>query len=430
MIGPWQFRFFLIFMFIILSKALPIMGWVMIGCALMLLIMKLLYVTEKLPGKIMDILDRLSNKNEIERKYQKTQEESLVIDAEALAAYMKTRIIGQNEVIDSVSQQLRRRIAARRKDKPKAVFMFAGPPGVGKTYFAKILTEKLYGDQKFLLFYDMSQYSQPHSAASLFGQAKGYVGSTTYGSLTAGLRDFPNSIVLLDEFEKAHSEIHKRFLTAWNDGFITEVSDGSKISTSGAIFIVTTNAASKKLPELYERYKTGSDNSEFSYAVKTVLQEAGFAPEVLSRIDDFFAFRPLTGLDIARVVALEIEKVVLQYNLTLSSQGIDPAILLDAIERQKEYSGSGVRELSRAIEHKISDSIIDAKTAGAKSISIKSDGQKIFAQIDSYKSEDEVEENDIPPNRTGRDLKMQSASLHADATAQATLSPQKITKEI
>jgi len=393
MIGPWQFRFFLIFMFIILAKALPSLGWVMIGAAAAIILVKLLYMMEKLPGRIMDILDRLSNKSEIERKYNKAQEASLVIDAEALAAYMKTKIIGQDEVIDSVAQQLRRRIAASRKDKPKAVFMFAGPPGVGKTYFAKILTEKLYGDQKFLLFYDMSQYSQPHSAASLFGQAKGYVGSTTYGSLTAGLRDFPNSIVLLDEFEKAHPEIHKRFLTAWNDGFITEVSDGSKISTTGAIFVLTTNAAAKKLPELYERYKKGSDNSEFSHAIKTVLQEAGFAPEVLSRIDDFFAFKPLKGLDIARVVALEIEKLVLQYNLTLSDQGIDPAILLEAIEKQKEYSGSGVRELARAIEHKISDGIIDAKTAGAKTISIKSDGHRVFTQIDSYKTEEEQEED-------------------------------------
>ena len=96
----------------------------------------------------------------------------------------------------------------------------------------------------------MSQFGQPHAAASLFGQARGYVGSTSYGSLTAALRDQPESIVLLDEFEKAHPEVHKRFLTAWNDGFVTEVSDGARVATTDAIFILTTNAASRRIGEM------------------------------------------------------------------------------------------------------------------------------------------------------------------------------------
>ena len=96
----------------------------------------------------------------------------------------------------------------------------------------------------------MSQFGQPHAAASLFGQARGYVGSTSYGAMTAALRDNRNAIVLLDEFEKAHPEVHKRFLTAWNDGFITEVSDGARVATNEAIFVLTTNAASRRIGEI------------------------------------------------------------------------------------------------------------------------------------------------------------------------------------
>jgi ATP-dependent Clp protease ATP-binding subunit ClpA len=398
MIGPWYFRFFLIFLFIIVAKALPSLCWLMISVALCIVVIKLLYGTERLPGKIMDILDRLTNKPELERKHAAQAQQSLVIDAAELAAYMKTKIVGQDKVIDSVAQQLRRRIAARRKNKPVAVFCFAGPPSVGKTYFAKILAEKLYGDQKNLLFFDMAMYSQPHAVSSLFGQAKGYVGSNTYGTLTAGLRDFPRSVILLDEFEKAHPEAHKRFLTAWNDGFVTEVSDGARISTSDAIFILTTNAASKKLSDLTGRY--GENHSEFSEAVKKVLQEETFAPEVLSRIDDFFAFNPLKGLDIARVVALEIERTVHQYQLELVEGGIDPAILLQAVEQEDKFH-SDVRELARSVEHKIADTIIEAKTAGAKRISLRMrDGRIIALAENPGPPEDESIPAKTPAART------------------------------
>ena len=380
MVGPWYFRFFLVFMFLMVAKGLPALGWIMIGIALLIVVVKLLYEIECLPGKIMDILDRLTNKPELERKFSEQQQRTLVIDAGELAAYMKSRLVGQDKVIDSVSQQLRRRIAARRKNKPLAVFCFAGPPSVGKTYFAKVLAEKLYGDQKNLLFFDMAMYSQPHAVSSMFGQAKGYVGSNTYGSLTAALRDFPSSVVLLDEFEKANPEVHKRFLTAWNDGFVTEVSDGARVSTSDAIFILTTNAASKKLADLTGRY--GDNHSEFSEAIKKVLEESAFAPEVLSRIDDFFAFEQLKGLDIARVVALEIEKIVQQYQLELSSGGIDAKILMQAVE-QGEKLHSDVRELVRAVERKIADTIIEAKTAGAAKISLVMEDGQVRAKIDA-----------------------------------------------
>lgn len=417
--GPWYFRFFLIFLFLMLAHQLPALGWLLIGIAAIIVLTQLLLQMQCLPRISMDVLKRLTNKDKLEKQFEQQQRQTLLIDAEELASYLKSKVIGQDHVADSVAAQLRRRFAARRKDRPVAVFCFAGPPGVGKSYFAKILCEKLYGDQKFLQFFDMSQYSQPHAAASMFGQAKGYVGSNTYGSLTASLRDFPNSIVLLDEFEKAHPEVHKRFLTAWNDGFVTEVSDGSKVSTDGAVFILTTNAAARKLGELGERY-TGSEQ-DLSDAIKRTLEEAHFAPEVLSRIDTFFAFRTLQGLDIARVVALEIEKVVHQYQLELAEGGIDAEILLGAIERHRKThaNGGGVREIARAIEHQISDAVIDAKTAGAKAISLMSDQDNIRVVIHSHHDADEPRRLTHEPSGSPASRSTTSAESRATASPDA-----------
>lgn len=369
----WMVRFFALSLFLSLGANFTpfnrnVTALIIIGAAL-IVVVRGSHKAKLVPRFIMDILDRLTNKRALEEKIEKNQQQTLVIDADALASHVKSKVIGQDEVADEVAAQIRRRIAGRRKDKPIAVFCFAGPPGVGKTYFSKVLCERLYGDEAQLAFFDMSQYSQPHAAASLFGQAKGYVGSDTFGGLTAALRDRPACVVLLDEFEKAHPEVMKRFLTAWNDGFVTEASTGKKISTNEAIFILTTNAAASRMGEVWEQHK--DDHDERARVTRVLLEEASFPPEVLSRIDMIFNFKPLVGLDVARVVGLEIEKLVDQFGLALAEGGIDADILFEALRRQDVLGTSGVREIARAMEREIADSLIDAKQAGAELISLE-----------------------------------------------------------
>ncbi len=181
----------------------------------------------------------------------------------------------------------------------------------------------------------------------------------------------PDAVVLLDEFEKAHPEVHKRFLTAWNDGFVTEVSDGARIPTCDAIFIITTNAVSRQIGDIAT---SGAAPEEIGRLAKAALADAQFAPEVLSRIDEVFAFRPLQGLDIARVVALEIEAQARQFGLEIADGGIDPTVLLGAIELLAPHSKGGVRDIARAIEQDVTDGLIDARGAGATKVRIISEG--------------------------------------------------------
>ncbi len=298
-----------------------------------------------------------------------------IIDEIQLAERLKERIIGQDEVIGQISAQIRRRIAARREDKPIAVLCFAGPPGVGKTELAKVLVDVLYNGQEHLHFFSLSELGKSESAAAtLFG----HPGSLGEGTLTSALLRQPRAVVLLDEIEKAHPDILKRFLSAWNDGFLTDQKSGVKSSTTEAIFILTTNANQSEIGELVAVHEGTTE--DLNRKVKDMLSvgENRLAPEVLSRIDTVFAFKPMKGIDIAYVVALQIEKLAKSYGLEVADKGISKEILIDAVEKlEKLGTKGGVREIAREIELGVADGLIDAKAGGAKHVRFEVDGTKV-----------------------------------------------------
>ena len=361
-----------------------LLEWVLIISSLVgaiLISLSILRKAEQLPliltkwTLLMDILDRLTNRADLESQlHPKT--EAIYIDAEKLAENLKSQVIGQPHVCEDVAATVRRRLALQQRDKPIGVFLFAGPPGTGKTYFGKVLATTLKRD---LVHIDMTQFANGGFATtSLFGSPKGYAGSDNYGKLTAALRDKPQALVLLDEFEKAHPSVHKNFLTAWNDGFITEASDGRNISTSQAIFVLTTNAAVEALAKISKDYANDADGMRS--AADQALRTSGFAPEVLSRIDRIFVFAPLQNLDVARVAALQIEAMIKSYGLEISNQGIDTQVLLDLMDRQAVLgSAASSRDLFRAIEESMADSLIEAKQKKAKTVALKETRGKVQA---------------------------------------------------
>ena len=163
-----------------------------------------------------------------------------------LNAFLKKRLIGQDEAVERVCRRLLMAHAglAQRRG-PLGVFLFLGPTGVGKTQLAKLMAEFLFGSEADMIRLDMSEYMEEHSAAKLIGSPPGYVGHEEEGQLTGRLRTNPYSVVLLDEVEKAHPRVFDLFLQVFDEGRVTDAK-GRTADARNAIFVMTSNIQSGK----------------------------------------------------------------------------------------------------------------------------------------------------------------------------------------
>jgi len=295
-----------------------------------------------------------------------------------MANKISKSIIGQNEAVKKVVNAIRRnRAGLKDPNKPIGSFIFIGPTGVGKTQLTKSLSLEMFDSEDALIRIDMSEYMEKFAISRLIGAPPGYVGYEEGGQLTEKVRRRPYSVVLLDEIEKAHSDITNLLLQVLDEGKITD-SLGRMIDFRNTIIIMTSNIGSRQIKEFGNGigFNTMAKKNSFDSESRSIIEKAlkkQFSPEFLNRIDETILFKTLNMDDILQIIDLEINQITKR----IKDLGYIAIINKNAkvfIAEQGYDQKNGVRPLKRAIqrlfEDPISELIIDSKLKKGETINV------------------------------------------------------------
>ena len=284
------------------------------------------------------------------------------------------KVVGQEEAVAALCNAVRRnRAGLGDPDRPIGVFLFLGPTGVGKTELSKALAEFLFNDPNAMVRIDMSEFMEQHSVARLIGAPPGYIGYDQGGRLTEAVRRKPYSVILLDEIEKAHTDVFNVLLQVFDDGRLTD-GQGRTVDFKNTVIIMTSNIAGKQIQELTE--EAGAD-WEIEAHVKDVLKNY-FKPEFLNRIDESIVFDMLNKNDLMKIVGIQLKLLAKR----LKDRNINVEFSENARKQIMDEGYDpifGARPLKRTIQQRLENKLATELLAGKFT-----DGDCIKIDADSH----------------------------------------------
>ncbi|MGF1585881.1 MAG: ATP-dependent chaperone ClpB [Bacteroidales bacterium] len=314
----------------------------------------------------------------ISRMLQSEREKLLSLETE-----LHRRVVGQDEAIRAVSDAVRRsRAGLQDMKRPIGSFIFLGTTGVGKTELARALAEFLFDDENLMTRLDMSEYQERHSVSRLIGAPPGYVGYEEGGQLTEAVRRKPYSVILLDEIEKAHSDVFNILLQVLDDGRLTD-NKGRVVNFRNTIIILTSNIGSHIIQENFGNLDGSNGDMIFEKSRMQVFEllKQTIRPEFLNRIDDIIMFKPLTSDEVRQIVKLQFEQVSKmlksnQVNIEINDRAID---LLSRLGFDPQYGARPVKRIiQKYILNELSVRILSEQVDKNKLLNIDADGDNLI----------------------------------------------------
>lgn len=276
------------------------------------------------------------------------------------------RVISQDRAISALSRAIRRsRAGLKNPNRPVGSFLFLGPTGVGKTEVARSLAEFLFGSERSLIRFDMSEYMEKHSVSKLIGSPPGYIGHDEGGQMTEKIKRHPYSVLLLDEIEKAHPDLFNILLQVLEDGMLTD-SHGSTIDFKNVILIMTSNIGARFIQKRGQMGFQASTQAQQTTVEEGVMQavKQTFNPEFINRLDEIIVFEPLTDSDLFEIVGILVSLL----NRTLIRRKLQVQMTEEAkrwiVERTCADRSYGARPLRRALQKYVEDPLSEALISG------------------------------------------------------------------
>ncbi len=277
------------------------------------------------------------------------------------------RVISQEKAISALSRAIRRsRAGLKSPNRPIGSFLFLGPTGVGKTEMARTLAQFLFGSEKSLIRFDMSEFMEKHSVSKLIGSPPGYVGYEEGGQLTERVKRSPYSVVLLDEIEKAHPDVFNILLQVFEDGHLTD-GLGNTVDFKNVILIMTSNIGARHLQRKQGLgFQSEREDLVMDKVEELVKQEVKrtFNPEFLNRVDEIILFHSLSDADLIQILELLVQSL----NANLVQKAITISVTEDAkkwiLEKTLVDRSYGARPLRRALQRYVEDPLSEALIAG------------------------------------------------------------------
>ncbi|MBI3549537.1 MAG: ATP-dependent Clp protease ATP-binding subunit [Elusimicrobia bacterium] len=276
--------------------------------------------------------------------------------------WLKENLRGHDDVIDRIASKIQQNITIASHKKSLGAFMLVGPTGTGKTYIGELVAKALYPKSEVMII-RMNQYKSPQDVVTLLGPPPGFQGYEIGGSLTRPIVDNPYRVIILDEFEKAHTDVKHCFYDILDRGMCTEKSSGKTAHFGATVFFATCNSGVERLRPIWMETQ---EPMKRTMKARDAMAREGFEKALLVRFEDIFLMDILNSMTVAEVACIQISKYWKQYGIDVTYTS--PEMLVDTVRRNREFQDYGVRQIASLIQESSAPVIEAARKGGARSV--------------------------------------------------------------